>query len=136
MMPKSDDQMLTKSSQGPRFARSDIRYWENAVFQRVRSRKGKKDRSKHFSVQIQFAGRRAEFSLGTANKAVAARKAREIHEHLKVTGWAATLARFKSLPEPKDNGAIQTVGELIAAIEGTTASRGRTLENIFALSDG
>jgi hypothetical protein len=127
MMPKSDDQMLTKSSQGPRFARSDIRYWENAVFQRVRSRKGKKDRSKHFSVQIQFAGRRAEFSLGTANKAVAARKAREIHEHLKVNGWTATLAKFKSPPEPKDNGAIRTVGELIAAIEGTTASRGRTL---------
>jgi hypothetical protein len=127
MMPKSDDQMLTKSSQRPRFARSDIRYWENAVFQRVRYRKGKKDRSKHFSVQIQFAGRRAEFSLGTANKAVAARKAREIHEHLKVNGWTATLAKFKSPPEPKDNGAIRTVGELITAIEGTTASRGRTL---------
>jgi hypothetical protein len=85
-MPKSDDQMLTKSSQGPKFARNDIRYWENAVFQRVRYRKNKKDRSKPFRVQIQFAGRRAEFNLGTAKKAVAARKAREIHEHLKVTG--------------------------------------------------
>ena len=72
-----------------------FRYWENAVFQRVRSRKGKKDRSKHFSVQIQFAGRRAEFGLGTANKAVAARKAREIHEHIKVNGWTVTLAKFK-----------------------------------------
>jgi hypothetical protein len=97
------------------------------VFQPVRYRNGRKDRSKHFSVQIQFAGRRAEFGLGTANKAVAARKAREIHEHLKVNGWTATLAKFKSRPEPKDNGAIRTVGELIAAIEGTTASRGRTL---------
>ena len=27
--------MLTKGSQGPRFARSDIRYWQKAVFQRV-----------------------------------------------------------------------------------------------------
>jgi hypothetical protein len=85
---------------------------------------------------FRFSSQAGGPSLVSANKAVAARKAREIHEHLKVTGWAATLARFKSLPEPKDNGAIQTVGELIAAIEGTTASRGRTLENIFALSDG
>ncbi len=57
-----------------RFARSDIRYWENAVFQRVRNRQGKKDRSQHFSVQLQLAGRRAEFGLATANRAVAARK--------------------------------------------------------------
>src|ERR1700675_1915334 len=118
---------MTKSSQVPKFARSDIRYWESAVFQRVRYRKNKKDRSMYSSVQIQSASRRSEFNLGTANKAVAARKAREIHEHLKVTGWAVTLAKFKSRPEPKDNSAVQTVGELIAAIEGTNASRGRTL---------
>jgi hypothetical protein len=127
MMQKSDDQMLTKSSRASRFARSDIRYWENAVFQRVRDRKGKKDRSKHFSVQLQRAGRRAEFSLRTANKAVAARKAREIYEHLKATGWTATLAKFKAGPEPRNNGAIETVGEFLAAIEETTSSRGRTL---------
>ena len=75
--------MLTKGSQGPRFARSDIRYWQEAVFQRVRRRKGKEEKSKHFSVQLQFAGRRAEFNLGTANRVVAAGKARDIYEHLK-----------------------------------------------------
>jgi hypothetical protein len=136
MMPKSDDQMLTKSSHGTRFTRSDIRYWENAVFQRVRDRKGKKNKSKHFSVQLQLAGRRAEFSLGTANKAVAARKAREIYEHLKVTGWAPTLAKFKPGQEPRNNGAVRTVGEFLAAIEETTSSRGRTLSEYIDLSEG
>ena len=126
MTPKIDDQMLTKSSPSSRFPRSDIRYWESAVFQRVRNRNGKEDRSKHFSVQLQLAGRRAEFSLGTANRAVAARKAREIYEHLKVTGWAATLARFKPAPEPSDNGAVKTVGEFLAAIQKTFPSQGRT----------
>ena len=81
----------------------------------------------YFSVQLQRAGRRAEFSLGTANKAVAARKAREIYEHLKATGWTATLAKFKADPESRNNGAVQTVGEFLAAIEKTTSSRGRTL---------
>jgi integrase len=127
MKQKSDDQMLTKSSRSPRFARSDIRYWENAVFQRVRDRNGKKDRSQHFSVQLQLAGRRAEFGLGTANRAVAARKAREIYEHLKVTGWAATLVKFKPGPESNKNGAIQTLGEFVAAIEKTASSQARTL---------
>jgi integrase len=122
MKQKSDDQMLTS-----RFARSDIRYWENAVFQRVRNRQGKKDRSQHFSVQLQLAGRRAEFGLATANRAVAARKAREIYEHLKVTGWAATLAKFKPDPASNKNGAIQTVGEFVAAIEKTASNQGRTL---------
>ena len=119
--------MLTKSSRPSRFARSDVRYWENAVFQRVRDRKGKKDRSEHFSVQLQLAGRRAEFGLGTANRAVAARKAGGIYEHLKVTGWATTLAKFKPGPESNKNGAIQTVGEFVAAIEKTASSHGRTL---------
>ena len=74
------------------------------MFQRVRTRKDLQAQSKHFSVQLQFAGRREEFNLGTANKAVAASKAREIYEQLKVTGWAATLAKFKSGREPKDIG--------------------------------
>jgi hypothetical protein len=44
MMPK----VMTKFPQGPKFARGDISYWENAVFQRVSYRKKTKDRSKHF----------------------------------------------------------------------------------------
>jgi hypothetical protein len=53
-----------------------FRYWENAVFQRVRYRKRTKDKRQieaFFSVQIrlQAAGR-----VGTVSKEVAARKAR------------------------------------------------------------
>jgi len=39
MMPK----VMTKFWQGPKFARGDISYWENAVFQRVGYRKKTKD---------------------------------------------------------------------------------------------
>ena len=119
--------MVTKRSPRPRFARSDIRYWQKVVFQHVRYRKDRADESKHFSVRLQFAGRREEFNLRTANRIVAARKARDIYEHVKVNGWAATLVKFKLGPEQKDDGIIQTVGEFIGAIYATTASRGRTL---------
>ena len=128
-MFESDDQLLTKRSQAPKHARSDIRYWQEAVFQRVRKRKGQKQRGKLFSVQLQFGGRREEFNLGTANKAQAASRAREIFEQLKVNGWAATLSKFK--PQSAGTGpaqiGVRTVGEFVHAIEATTPSANRTI---------
>src|ERR1700746_3983039 len=101
-MTKIADQLLTTPS---RFAKSDIRYWQAAVFQRVRNRGGARvQTSKHFSIQLMGHGRREEFNLGTSNKSVAAHKAREIYEYLKVNGWPATLATYKAVEtrvEPK-----------------------------------
>jgi integrase len=123
-MLKSADQLLT----GQKPARSDIRYWQGTVFQRIRKRNGVKERAKHFSVQLRFGGRRQEFNLGTANRAVAAQKARTIYEYLRVNGWEQTLLKFKtqSAPPSVDNE-IRTVGELIAAIEATTTKANRTM---------
>ena len=60
-MIKIADQLLTTPQ---RFAKSDIRYWQAAVFQRVRNRGGTRQASKHFSVQLMAGGRRQEFNLG------------------------------------------------------------------------
>jgi hypothetical protein len=78
-----------------------IRYWQKVVYQRVRYRKGKEDKSKYFSVQLQFAGRRAEFNLRTANTAVAAGKARDIYEHRKLTGWGGDSCQIQAWPGTK-----------------------------------
>jgi integrase len=124
-MIKIADQLLTTSS---RFAKSDIRYWQAAVFQRVRTRGGTRQASKHFSVQLMAGGKRREFNLGVSNKSVAAQKAREIYEYLKVNGWDATLAAFKAVEtrgnEPRG---VSTVGDFIRAIEETTPARNRTV---------
>ena len=117
MSTKSGDQMVTKALQGRRFARSDIRYWQKLVFQRVRRRRGKEDKSKHFSVRLQFAGRREEFNLRTANRAAAVGRAREIYDYLKVNGCAARFTKFKLRPAPKATGSVETVGDLIEAIQ-------------------
>jgi integrase len=123
-MLKSADQLLT----GHKPARSDIRYWQGTVFQRIRKRNGLKERSKHFSIQLRFGGRRQEFNLGTASRAAAAQKARTIYEYLKVNGWEQTLLKFKTqATPPSQGGEIRTVGELIAAIEATTTKANRTL---------
>jgi integrase len=97
------------------------------VFQRVRKRDGRRERAKHFSVQLRVGGRREEFNLGTANRAVGAQKARAIYEHLKVNGWEQTLQKFKTQTTPPSQGnTIRTVGEFIAAIQSTTTGANRT----------
>jgi hypothetical protein len=128
-MLESDDQLLTRS-QSRKYARSDIRYWQEAVFQRVRHRKGQKQRAKLFSVQLQARGRREEFNLGVGNKAQAAAKAREIYEHLKVNGWTATLAKFKPENGQQQVQGVQTVGDFVGAIEATTPANRTVTEYI------
>jgi integrase len=122
-MIKIADQLLTAPQ---RFAKSDIRYWQAAVFQRVRNRGGTRQASKHFSVQLMAGGRREEFNLGVSNKSVAAHKAREIYEYLKVNGWEATLATYKVVETRAEQRGVSTVGEFIRAIEETTPARNRT----------
>jgi hypothetical protein len=75
-MLRSADQLLTTHKP----ARSGIRYWQGVAFQRVRKGDGTRERARHFSVQLRVGGRREEFNLGTANRAVAAQKARAIAE--------------------------------------------------------
>src|SRR6516225_2679458 len=122
-MIKIADQLLTTPQ---RFAKSDIRYWQAAVFQRVRKRGGTRQVSKHFSVQLMAGGRRQEFNLGVSNKSVAAHKAREIYEYLKVNGWEATFATYKAVETQTEQRGVSTVGEFIRAIEETTPARNRT----------
>jgi hypothetical protein len=126
-MLRSDDQLLTKRAQASKHARSDIRYWQEVVFQRLRKRKGHKQRAKFFSVQLQSGSRREEFNLGTANKAAAASRAREIYEHLRVNGWAETLSKFKPQNTQRAQIGVRTIGEFIHAIEATTPSANRTI---------
>ena len=128
-MLKSADHLLT--SHKP--ARSDIRYWQGVVFQRVRKRSsGLQERAKHYSVQLRLGGRREEFNLSTANRAVAAQKARTIYEYLKANGWEPTLRKFKSQsPPPAQAGAVRTVGDFIAAIQSTTEANRTTAQYIL-----
>src|SRR5258708_12306107 len=86
---KIADQLLTGSK---RAAKSDIRYWQAAVFQRVRNRPGNRQASKHFSVQLMAGGRREEFNLGVSNKAVPPPKPRAIYAHLTAHGAHPPLA--------------------------------------------
>jgi integrase len=100
------------------FGKTDVRYWAERVFRRARS--GTDD--PHWTAQIQHLGRREQFPLGTANKATAAAKARDIYVRLCGQGWEETLALYKPKPvEPKPEKS--TVGDLIREVAASTNYR-------------
>ena len=54
------------------FSKSDVRYWQRAVFRLSYTVDGKRRLTKEWYARLQYGGKRQFFSLGTANKASAA----------------------------------------------------------------
>ncbi len=116
---KSDAKVMPKPGS---FGKTDVRYWSEKVFKRARSGQGA---DAHWTAQVQHLRRREQFPLGTANKAMAAAKARDIYLSLQARGWEETLATYKPKPEepaPKNS----TVGDLIREVSATTSFRSTT----------
>jgi integrase len=124
---KIAEELLKTTGDEARFPKSDIRHWQQAVFRRRYQHKNRPVQVGHYSVQLMFRRTREEFALGTANRAAAAARAKEIYQFLVANGWDATIAKFKPDSEREHDGTISTVGEFIQAIQATSPSRGRTL---------
>ena len=77
------------------YGKTDIRYWQTAVFRQSYTRNGLAHRASEWAIKIQHVGRRETFPLGTANRAAAAAKAKNIYLSLHASGWETTLAKFK-----------------------------------------
>ena len=109
--------------------KSDVRYWQNVVFQPTYTRGGETHLVPDWAVKLQHQGRRETFNLSTPNKAAAASRAKEIYFSLQGSGWDATLARFKpGIVKPALPEAVATIGEFIAAAKANSSSRAETFE--------
>jgi integrase len=93
--------------------KNDARYWLPRIFRPVN---GRGEASPHYSMKVQFRGRRMAFTLGTGNKEAAARRAAGIYGDLLAQGIEATLARRRVQKSDKPEE-VATVGEWIAASE-------------------
>lgn len=78
-----------------------------------------------WQVRMFHAGREDWFNLGTANKAAASVKARDIYVHLKIHGWDATLAKYKPRAEEKVD---VTVGEFLDQVKAVSGLKPVTFE--------
>jgi len=92
------------------FGKTDLRYWQAAVFKPTYNKDGKTLRVEHWAARMQWRGRRELFNLQTSNKAAAAAKAKDIYTMLAGTGWPATLAKFKPAMQRKP---VATIGDFL-----------------------
>src|SRR5439155_9069403 len=109
-----------------RHSRTDLRYWEKAIFQPTYTRNGQVRKVGEWAAKIQHLGRRETFPLINANKARAAARAKEIYLSLKSAGWDATLAKFKPKAAPT---AVSTVGEFLEEVKAKASARPKTIES-------
>lgn len=125
-------QEASKRSPDPtpnRFAKTDVRYWQQAVFRPTYTRSGQTRETAAWAVKIQHRGRRETFALGTPNRAAAAARAKQVYQHLVGAGWGSTLAKWK----PAMQRAVvleqsATVGEFVTAVKAASTVRPKTLE--------
>src|SRR6266446_4688153 len=111
-----------------RHPKTDLRYWERAIFQPTYTRYGQVWKVGEWAAKIQHLGRRETFSLGSANKASAAARAKEIYLSLQSAGWEPTLAKFKPKASSAGN-AVTTVGEFLEELKAKASARPKTIES-------
>jgi hypothetical protein len=98
--------------------KNDSRYWLPRVFRPVNARG---EASPHYSMKVQFRGRRMAFTLSTGNKDAAAKRAAAIYGELVAHGIEATLARRRTQRPAGEN--VATIGEYLCAAQSVMAVR-------------
>lgn len=97
-------------------AKTSVAYWMD----KVRKPKNRP----HYNIQISFHGERHRFPLTTADKAVAAEKARDRFVYLVANGWQATLEHYK--PQTVKIAKPATLGEWATSVKATADYRPST----------
>ena len=117
---------LKRRESNGRFPKTDVRYWEQVIFQPTYTRNGQVRKVGQWAVKIQHLRRRETFSLVKANKMSASARAKEIYLSLKAGGWDTALARFKPKAAPK---AVSTVGDFLKEVNAKAGGRPKTIES-------
>ena len=88
--------------------KNSANYWKARIFKPVNDRG---EQSPHFSMKIQFRGKRVAFTLGTSNQEAAAMRAAAIYGDLLTLGVDGTLAKHR----PTKREDVSTLGAWIEA---------------------
>ena len=109
----------------PNLSKDNERYWMTRIFKHTRDNgKGIIIEDSSYSVRISYDGKRKAFQLGTANKKLAAQKARDIYRNLVANGWDNTLTE----DSPTKSGTT-TVGDVIRVYLEVTEASPKTSAN-------
>ncbi|MGB8352744.1 MAG: tyrosine-type recombinase/integrase [Chthoniobacteraceae bacterium] len=122
LMNRKSVQQVSKQ----KFARTDLRYWQEAIFRPTYKKDGTTCSLQEWVAKIQHCGRREVFNLHTPNKAAAAALAKEIYISLVGAGWQTTLAKHKPEMQRK---AVSTVGDFLTELSGHWSGKPKTFED-------
>lgn len=112
-----------------RVGKSHADFWNARLKRRTYvDRSGKRVEVPNWQVRLQKDRKEGWFNLGTANRAEAARKAKEVFTFLDANGWDATLQRFKPGADNAPSGKL-TLGEYLLAVKASGQLRVRTFLN-------
>jgi integrase len=109
-----------------RAGKSHVDYWAPRLQKRSYSWDGRTIEIPEWQIRVAHLGRREWFNTGTANKAVAAEKARKIYLSLISRGWQHTLDEFKPGMEFSKDGC--TVGEFLDQVKAVSGLKPVTFE--------
>jgi integrase len=92
-----------------RRSKSDTKYWVQRLYKQVNSKGAE---SPHYSVKIQFQGRRSAFALFTGNREAAARRAMRLYQDVIDRGWDSVLEERRGLADDRRESStiIITIG--------------------------
>ena len=122
---KSGKQVANQTRGG--VGKNSANYWKARLFKPVNDRG---EASPHFSMKVQFKGKRVAFSLGTSNQEAAAAKAAGIYNDLLTLGVEGALAKHRT-KTAKPEG-VATVGEWITAA-GKVAEASKASFNSYSV---
>jgi integrase len=114
------------------YGKTDIRYWQTAVFRQSYTRHGLAHQASEWAVKIQHVGRRETFPLGTANKAAAAAKAKNIYLSLHASAQCRTATTVGEFLEQ----AISSAGGRSKTIQGYRRAFRTIVASIFKIDGG
>lgn len=102
-------------------------FWQSKLKKRCfTSRDGEKIEIPTWQVRMTHLGKEAWFNLETANKTVAAVKAKDIYVSLISVGWKPTLAKYKPDMEVSKDGC--TVGQFLDQVKAVSGLKPGTYE--------
>lgn len=95
-----------------RYSKDQIPYWKESIHKVPYTYNGERCLSTHYSVKIRHDGIRLTINLGTANRDIAAEKARDLYRHIQAEGWkVATPVKSDEAVSPEE----LRIGDLLGA---------------------
>jgi integrase len=111
----------------PNLSKDNERYWQSRVFRHKRNNgKGQEIEDSTYSARISYQGRRKAFQLDTANKKIAAVKARDIYRKLTANGWDEAIEDHSHV---RPSGHSTTVGDVIRVYSEFSEASAKTAAN-------